>query len=291
MESMTGFGRAELTTRAGKFKVEISSVNNRFLEMSVRMPRQFSAFEPSLRELISGQLNRGKVYLFIGFERPDTSPDKYPINKKAARAYYEQLKALQRKLKLSGEIQLRDLLLLPEIGTPEREDFDEDLIWSGMQRVVSKAITELSRMRRREGAAMARDMAQRLKVLIGFTKQIITMSAGSAISHRDRLTTKINDLLDRPGPDNGRLEEEIAIIAEKTDISEECTRLLSHFDQARGNLKSKEPSGKKLNFILQEMNREANTIASKAADIEITRASISVKEEIEKLRELVQNVE
>ena len=291
MESMTGFGRAELTTRAGKFKVEISSVNNRFLEMSVRMPRQFSVFEHNLRELVSSKLNRGKVYLFVGFEQPETSPDKYPINKRAARAYYEQLKALKRKLKLSGEIQLRDLLLLPEIGTPEREDFDEDIIWSGMQRAVRKAVTELSRMRHREGAAMARDMAQRLKVLVGLTRQIITLSADSAISHRDKLTARINALLDRPGPDNGRLEEEIAIIAEKTDISEECTRLLSHFDQAGRNLKAKKPSGKKLTFILQEMNREANTIASKAADIEITRASISVKEEIEKLRELVQNVE
>jgi len=288
---MTGFGRAELTTRAGKFKVEISSVNNRFLEISVRLPRQFSAFEHNLRVLVSSRLNRGKVYLFVGFEQPETSPDKYPINKKAARAYYEQLKALRSRLKLSGEIHLRDLLLLPEIGTPEREDFDEDIIWSGMQRAVRKAVNELSRMRRREGAAMARDMAQRLKVLVGLTRQIMARSADSVESHRDKLTARINELLDRPVPDHGRLEEEIAIIAEKTDISEECTRLLSHFDQARRNLKAKQPSGKKLTFILQEMNREANTIASKATNIEITRASISVKEEIEKLRELVQNVE
>ena len=291
MNSMTGFGRGSLTDKLGMFTVEISSVNNRFLEMSVRLPRQFSTLEPRVRELLSSKLVRGKVFLYVGFDVPDDAPGKYTINMTAAKAYYRHLTALKDELGLSGVVEVRDLLNLPDIGTPSHDVFDEDLTWASLQRPIAKALNELVKMRRREGAAMAKEMGLRLTDLKGHTRQVSVYAADALDARRQKLAERVEELLGRPLADNTRLEEEIALLADKSDISEECTRLLSHIDQCRSNLKNREPVGKKLNFILQEMNREANTIASKCWDIQVTRSAIMIKEEVEKLRELVQNVE
>ena len=291
MNSMTGFGKAEIHTQAGDFTVEISSVNSRFLEVSARLPRQFSVLEHRLRELVSGRLNRGKVTLFVGYEQPENAPTRYQLNENAVKAYHRQLVAFKKTLKLSGEIGLSDLLALPDIVQPEEIAADDDLIWLDMKKAADKALGDLVRMRRREGMAMARDMKQRLKVIAGLIKKIAADSSLVVERYRQRLTARIGELVDAAVYDPGRLEQEIAVFAEKSDISEECTRLLSHLNQYKRSLGVKEPVGKRLNFILQEMNREANTIASKCQETEVTTAAIALKEEIEKLRELVQNAE
>ncbi len=291
MHSMTGFGKAEVSSQAGKFTVEISSVNNRYREVSVRLPRQFGGLELGLRDVVSAGINRGKVYVHLGFEESDSSPDRYPINEKALRAYHKRLKVLQRDLKLSGDIELRDLLALPEIASTEHNGIDDKAVWPAIKKAAEKALTSMVKMRQKEGTALARDMAKRLQSMKKLTTQIRQDARGQAGKRREKLRTRIADLLESSLPDEKRLEEEIAIMAEKTDVSEEITRLFSHIDQFKGNLKHSDPVGKKINFILQEMNREANTIGSKCSEIEITRRVISLKEEIEKIREQAQNIE
>lgn len=291
MDSMTGFGKAELTAKAGRFTVEISSVNNRFLDISPRLPRLFSSLEPRVRKLATSRLGRGKVYLYVGFEESEESPGKYAINETAAGAYLKQLQALKAKFKLNGDIKISDLLLLPDVTKPDRENLDEELIWASLKKAIDRALSQLLAMRRKEGAAMAREMQKRLSGIARKLKMVEKRSVESVKKYRTRLNKRIKEVLDSPLPESVRLEEEVAIMAERADITEECARMHSHLEQYRSTLKQKEPVGKKLNFILQELNRETNTVASKSAEINISSTVILIKEEIEKLRELVQNVE
>lgn len=291
MNSMTGFGKAELKTKLGKFTVEISSVNNRFLEIGQRLPRQFFTLEPKVRELINSKLSRGKVSIYVGFDGNDGSIEQYRINKAALKAYYQQLLKVKKELKATGEIGVKDLLLLPEVARPEDVALDERIIWQHLKKVVEKALADLIAMRRKEGQVMSGDMKKRLATVAARTSEIKKVAADAVDAYREKLTKRLGELLESPVPDYLRIEEQIALMAEKTDITEECTRFLSHVDQYRQTLKSHEPVGKRLNFILQEMNREANTIASKSTDARISSLTINVKEEVEKMRELVQNVE
>ena len=291
MNSMTGFGKAEIANSTGKYVVEVSSVNNRFLEVSVRMPRYLSILESRIRDLISAQVSRGKINVYINVEESDLSPAKYQINKVALMSYYRQLLEIKKELNLDGDIALQDMMLLPDLANPEKESVDEDQVWKTLEGVVSKALKKLLSMRRNEGTEMKKDMQQRLQILSGHLKKVKALSKNAVANRREKLSRRINELLESPMRDSLRIEEEIAIFAEKADITEECTRLASHFKQYRANLSLAEATGKRLNFILQEMNREANTIASKASDYDISSEVISMKNEIEKMRELVQNVE
>ncbi|RKX25678.1 MAG: YicC family protein [Candidatus Zixiibacteriota bacterium] len=291
MNSMTGFGKAQVTSKQGTFTVEISSVNSRFLEVSVRMSRQFSALEHRVRELISNRLNRGKVFVFIGFAENENSPNKGYINDKAMAVINHQLQSIRKKLNLTSDVTISDLLMFPDVTTPGNDVFDDDEIWPIVEKVVSRALKDILQMRHKEGAAMARDMKQRLKI-IKQTNQRITAEAPRVIEkYRLRLQERMEELLNNNIGDTGRLEQEITLFADRCDITEECIRLFSHIDQYESILRQKEPVGKRLNFLLQEMNREANTITSKATEIKITADAISLKEEMEKLREMVQNVE
>ncbi|UCD62769.1 MAG: YicC family protein [Candidatus Zixiibacteriota bacterium] len=291
MNSMTGFGKAEVSTRFGKLTVEISSVNNRFLEITQRLPRSLTAFEPRLRDLVTSKISRGKVSLYVGFDENDSASGSYSINVDAVKAYHRQLTRLARQLKIKDTVTVRDLLLLPDVAAPKQKDLDERLVWNNLQRTTRKALVELVKMRRKEGLAMARDMTRRIQAL-GRDAARIKGRAGVAVdAYRKKLTRRLDELLESPVPDYVKIEEQIALMAEKTDISEECTRFMSHINQYRTAMKEGRPVGKKLNFILQELNREANTIASKSTDSRISSLVIGVKEEIEKIRELVQNVE
>ena len=291
MNSMTGFGKAELKTKSGRYTVEITSVNNRFLEISQRLPRQFFILEPKVRDLISSQLSRGKISLYVGFDDNGGTSEQYHINKSALKAYYRQLVELKKELKVNGEIDLNDLLQLPEVAKPDEVSLDDGVIWKELKQVAGKALAAMIAMRKKEGQIMARDMKKRLVILSKQTKRVKKLTAGSVVAYREKLTKRVEELLENPVPDHLRIEEQIAIMAEKTDITEECTRFLSHVEQYGETLATDEPVGKRLNFILQEMNREANTIASKSTDTTISSLVITIKEEIEKIRELVQNVE
>ena len=291
MYSMTGFGRAEVSSPVGSLSIEVTSVNNRFLEMSVRLPRQLSLLETQIRELISSKVNRGQINLTVSLDDTEAAVQRTLINSRLAAAYAKQLKALQKELKLAGEVTMHDLVLVPDILKPDKERVDHNQVWKLVEKALTKALTDLVAMRKKEGAAMANDMQQRLTAMKKAIGEIEKKSSGAIEIYREKLTQRINSLLEPAQRDHLRLEEEIALFAERTDITEECTRLKSHIDLYQQALKMKEPAGKRLNFILQEMNREANTIGSKCSEFAISSLAISLKEEIEKLRELVQNVE
>jgi uncharacterized protein (TIGR00255 family) len=291
MYSMTGFGKAEVKSKLGTFTVEMNSVNNRYLELSPRLPRQFFSLESRVREEISSMLSRGKVHIYVAFDEPQDAPGRYRLNRAAARAYYQELEAIHKELGLVHQISLQDLLILPDVTSSERLSVDEEEYWPPLQKAIAVAVAALVRMRKREGATLAKDMRQRLKKIETLTRQVEIAAPKMVETYRDKIRARIQQLMDAPVPDQERLEEEIALHAEKTDVAEECVRLRSHIGEYRRALGLKEPSGKRLNFILQEMNREANTIASKTSLPEIAATVISIKEEIERLREQVQNVE
>lgn len=291
MKSMTGFGRAEHKTKAGTFVVEISSVNSRFMEMFVKSTRVISALEPRIREAVSKVVARGKVSVYIGYDEPAESTQKYQINEAACKAYVSQLRKLQKSLKIDGDIAIRDLLLLPDVARPDREEIDLEQAWSHLQRPLKQAVKEFIGMRETEGKALAKDMQGRLDQLLKMTGDVEKKSSNAVKVYAKKLADRIEELMTGQNRDSLRIEEEIAFFADRTDIAEECTRLKSHVEQFRQALKQKEAVGRRMNFLVQEMNREANTIGSKSADFDISTSVISMKEELEKLREQVQNIE
>ncbi|MFH1686572.1 MAG: YicC/YloC family endoribonuclease, partial [bacterium] len=249
------------------------------------------ALEPQLRELVGQHVARGKLTVHVNFEEPMGSSRRYPINEGALKRYHQQLEQVRRRLKIERPIDMSDLIGLPEVATSVEEAPDLEVIWESLAHVTKRALQDLVRMRKREGNAIAADMRRRLKTIKDLTRKIICDSAGCVEQQRQKMRDRIEELLASPLPDQTRLEEELAIMADKTDITEECTRLISHIDQYQRTFKSTEPVGKKLNFLLQEFNREANTISSKASDLVISRSALAIKEEVEKLREQIQNIE
>ena len=290
MNSMTGFGRASVISPVGSITVEMSSVNNRFLELAVRMPRSLASLEAQIRELVSGALSRGKITINVDLELGKGSAG-IKINRDAARAVHRELTVLKKSLKLAGDITMSDILTFEEVSSSGRDQVDTDKVWPSLKRALEKAVERLMAMRESEGAALARDMLTRLKLMEKSIAKIETATKNSVEVYAAKLSRRVTELLAEPVSDKRRLEEEIAIFAERTDIAEECTRFRSHLDQYRAALTQKDAAGRKLNFILQEMNREANTIGSKCADFSIATHVISLKEELEKLREQVQNIE
>lgn len=291
MNSMTGFGRAEKKTRFGLVSVELSSVNNRFLEYTVRTPRHLNALETSMRELVAEQFSRGKVTILLNVDGSDDASDGYPINRRAVKAYFTQLEKLRGDLKIQQPITMSDLLQLPDIASPDRQEADMETVWKAVKPIIAAAIKDMAAMRKREGEAMAKDMRTRLaesEKLVGIVEKLTPKVVQA---YREKLMARINELLESPVREGLRLEEEVAYVAERTDVTEECIRFRSHVDQFRQALSQKEPAGKRLNFLLQEMNREVNTIGSKCADVSVSSTVIALKEIIEKLREQAQNVE
>ncbi len=290
MNSMTGFGRASVTSPVGSITLEMSSVNNRFLELAVRIPRSLTSLEAQIRELVSGALSRGKITINVDLELGKGSAG-IKINREAARAVHRELTVLKKSLKLAGDITMSDILTFEAVTSSGRDEVDTDKVWPSLKRALEKAVERLVAMRESEGAALGRDMLARLKQMEKSIGKIEAATKNSVEIYAAKLSRRVKELLAEPVSDTRRLEEEIAIFAERTDIAEECTRFRSHLDQYRAALTQKDAAGRKLNFILQEMNREANTIGSKCADFSIAAHVISLKEELEKLREQVQNIE
>ena len=291
MNSMTGFGKAEVLTKNMRCTAEVTSFNNRFLELSVKLPRQLSSLEAQLREMVGDRVSRGKVSLYIGYDEIGNNAAKYHINSDAIKAYYSQLKEIQRKLKIPGKVEIEDILAIPESYSTSSESVDEKEIWPIVKKAADKALTQMSFMRSKEGAALSNDMAKRIEVIEKLLAQVEAESKTVVEKMREKLVKRIEEILQSTSVDQTRLEQEVAFYADKSDITEECTRFASHNAQFKHAFELKEPVGKKLNFLLQEMNREANTIASKSSELNIAKATLAMKEEIEKLREQVQNVE
>ncbi len=291
MKSMTGFGRAELRRPEYKLQIELASVNSRFLECVFRMPRVLAAVEGKLKEVIAQKLSRGKVTVTINLEEAPAAAVESLVNPKAVDACYQHLQQIKKRLHLAGEIELGHLLAFSQIMTGAAERMDEARLWPDVKSLMLKAMTDLEKMREAEGRNLKRDMTRRLKAMTGLVTTIERQAPQDVATYRQRLEKRINDLTNGVILDPQRIAEEVTVFADRSDVTEECIRLRSHVEMFGTTLKGDGEAGKRLNFILQEMGREANTIGSKSLSSASATTAIKLKEEIEKLREQAQNIE
>ncbi|KAA3617488.1 MAG: YicC family protein [Calditrichaeota bacterium] len=291
MHSMTGYGKGQLMANRFEITVEIKSVNNRYLDIMFRMPSMLSSFESGLRKIVKNKVSRGKVSVFIEIKEVVKSDNGNTVNDEKLLHYYNTLKAIKTKLNLSEEIDLRHLLTFQELFEPDISSVDEKEFSEQLSNTLEKALQAFNNMRLKEGEHLIKDMNERLTKINSITKTVLNKAPANVRSEFDKLLTRINELLENQQIDPERLEQEIALISDKVDITEELTRMESHISQFRQTLKRDKELGKKLTFILQEMHREANTMNSKTTDVEISHLIIQVKEEIEKIREQTQNIE
>jgi len=293
MKSMTGFGRGTVAGEDFKVAVEIKTVNNRYLDIHLRLSQELSSLEMNIRKLITSRLSRGRVDLNISFERSATTT--YEINRPLVAGYINVLRELQQEFKLAGDVDIATLTRLPGALTTARDGLDEESV-AGIERAIGEALDDLERMRESEGATLAGEMRGRVAKIEAEVPVIESAAEGLADAYRQRLQKRIGELVNRGGGptvelDAGRLAQEVAYLADRSDISEELVRLRSHLEQFRATIDSPGEVGKRLDFLSQELNREANTVLSKSTEVSIKDAGLAIKAEVEKLREQVQNVE
>jgi uncharacterized protein (TIGR00255 family) len=291
ISSMTGYGQSQLERDEIKLAVEIRSVNNRFLDVQVRLPRFLQPLEGRIRELAGKVLHRGKINLVISWDEVDSELPKVSLNRDAAKVFYDLLAELKGSFDVQQEIQLEHLTSFSEIFKQERQERDIEELWPLVEEAVNAALEDLQRMRSFEGEQIHKDMTDRVHRLEEVVTEIEGLHPERVERIRQQLQDKLAALLDAPVVDEQRLAMEVALLAEKMDITEECVRFHSHNKLFLSTLEETGPVGRKLTFLLQEMNREANTMGSKANDVEVAHRVVDIKEEIERVREQVQNVE
>lgn len=291
IKSMTGYGRVETTGQDRNIVVEVKSVNHRFLEISLRMPQALSPLELEFKKKIGEKVKRGRIEVFLRLEAQSSNAPGAIINLEVARNYFAALQRLKDELGLTEEIGLKTLVGFRDIfSQPADTEIDPDII-KQIATALEESLDMLIRMRQEEGVAIYQDMVQRLDSIKGILATINTRSPQVIVEYQRRLTERIKELTAGCLLDESRLAQEAAILAEKSDITEEIVRMHSHINQFVELLQSVEAEGKKIDFLLQEMNREINTIGSKSNDAEIARQVIEAKSELSKLREQAQNIE
>lgn len=293
IKSMTGFGRSEYSDEKRNVTVEIKTVNHRYFDVNCRVPRRYSFVEDKLKALIKETVKRGKVEVSVAVENLTDGDTTISLNLDIAKAYIDRLNELKANFQLNGEVDLTYVATLPEVMKSMAKVADEEEILNAILTPTEMAANNLNEMRLIEGEKLAKDILRRKEVVAGIVAQIGERAASVPAAYRLKLEERLNELLDKKIeiPED-RIITELAIFADKCNIDEEITRLKSHLSQFESIvMESGQPDGKKLDFIIQEMNREANTIGSKANDLEITNMVIEIKAEIEKIREQVQNIE
>ena len=291
IESMTGFGKGEASAKGVTFSVELRSVNNRFLEISTRAPKTISQRENEIKEIIRSKIARGKISLSATKEDENDNELPISVDKKRAKEIHAVLEQLRKATKIKEPVKLEHLLHFSEIFETKEVEEDETE-WKVFQQALTKAVSSLKTMREKEGAELARDSKERVQKINKNIDTVEVLSKKRIPEERKRLLEKVEQLaVDKSVINNQRLELEIALLSEKLDVTEECVRFRSHNKFFLEALQSKESEGRKLNFLIQEMGREANTIGSKCNDVEIAHIVVSIKEELEKIREQLQNIE
>lgn len=290
--SMTGFGKSEVIKKGTKVVAEIRSVNSRYLEVTTKLPKNQNHRENDVKDIINRSLSRGKINVSVSIDDAKLERPALIINKQAAHEYYKLLNDLRKSLKIKSEITLDHLLKFTELLGVEEKPADEEFEWSLTENAINNAIKNLIGMKQQEGRELKKDLTMRINLIDSKVKDIEKLSLKRVPLERERLREKVNKLLEKPNQvDDKRIDQEIIFLAEKLDITEECTRIKSHNKFFLEAMVEKEPSGRKLNFLIQELNREANTISSKANDASISHIAITIKEELEKIREQLQNIE
>lgn len=288
---MTGFGRGHEVLNGRDITVEIRAVNHRYYEFSCRIPRSMGFAEEKLKSLLAGKINRGKVEVSVLVYNTSANDEKITLNKEVIREYLEALRSVKEEFSLTDDLALSNVLRIPDAFTVVKEDVDEEQLWADVKRVAEQALARFIAMREAEGEKMKADFLSRLQTIEGWVGIVEERSPKIVEDYRKRLYDRMTEVLDGKGFDENRILLEAGIFSEKTAVDEETVRLRSHISQFRSMLDSSEPIGRKLDFLVQEMNRETNTIGSKVQDIEVTRLVVDQKSEIEKIREQVQNIE
>jgi uncharacterized protein (TIGR00255 family) len=293
MKSMTGYGRGECARDGFKITVEAGSVNRKQAEIHANLPRELEMLEAPVRDAINAQIARGRVTARVAIHAAaGKSSARAHINLPLAKAYATELARLAKLLKLAGEISLDQILRAPGVFQSDEELMDAEKIWPVVEKALKQALAALVKMREREGAHLAHDLTARINVMRQAVEKIQKQAPQTAENYRQNLLGRIKSAgLENIAMEDERLLKEIVLFADRSDISEELTRLQSHFQQFEDCRKSKEPVGRTLDFLAQEMNREINTIGSKANDAVISREIVTLKTELERFREQAQNVE
>lgn len=291
IKSMTGFGRCEFTDEKRKFTVELKSVNHRYLDVNIKMPKKLNFFESSIRALLKEYIERGKVDVYITYE--DYTEDNYALkyNATLAAQYLDYLNSMAEEFGLENDIRVSNLSRYPDVLVMEEQDVDEQKLWDGLERALRGACEQFVASRIKEGENLKIDLIDKLNHMISYVDFIEKRSPQIMEEYHRRLEDKIKEILGDRQMDDGRIATEVTIYADKVCVDEETVRLRSHINTTKETLLEGGSIGRKLDFIAQEMNREANTILSKANNIEISDTGINLKTSIEKVREQIQNIE
>ena len=292
IRSMTGYGKQNLSVEGREYQIEIKSVNHRYLDINVKIPKAISYLEETIKKEISNKIKRGKIDVFVSFENNSEEGRKIEINKQLAKLYIEQLKELAQEEKIDSNIEVMDIAKIPDVLTI-KVDEENSKIKDEIKQVTQGAVTRILEMKNIEGEKISQDLLQRIRNIQSKIVEISAKSTGLIEEYVVKLEKRVKELLKNDEVDKSRLAQEVVIYADKCSIEEEITRLKSHIFQFENLISNNQDGaiGKKLDFIIQEMNRETNTMGSKANNLEITNGVIDIKTEIEDIREQVQNIE
>jgi uncharacterized protein (TIGR00255 family) len=292
ISSMTGYGQGQASEKKTTAAAEVRTINNRYLEVASRLPRTLALRENDVKELVRTKFSRGKVNVVITMTVGSGGELPMKINVPAAKAYYHLLTSLRDAVKIQDQVTLDHLLKFPEVLEVDGMDQNDEEEWALAQRALSEALDNVNVMRKREGGELMKDLVHRLNLINATLDRIEAMAKDRLPQERERLVARLKELMeDQRIIDNNRLEMELALFADRLDLTEECVRFRSHNKFFLQALENEDGAGRKLNFLIQEMNREANTIGSKANHAEIAHLVVAVKKELEKIREQLQNVE
>ncbi len=291
VKSMTGFGREHVVANGREIIVEIRSVNHRYYEFTARTPRSYGYLDEKLKTFLKSGISRGKVEVSVTIYNQEGTDAQIELNESVAKGYLDALRGSAEKLGLEDDLTLSAIMRLPDVFTVVKKTDDEEVIWNEVKAVAQVALDRFVEMRTVEGQKMYDDISSRLDYIEKTVGKIEAQSPNVSKSYSDRLYAKIKEVLEDKNVDEQRVITEVAIFSEKVAIDEETVRLRSHIAQFRDLIKSQEPVGRKLDFLVQELNREVNTIGSKAQDLSITKMVVDLKSEIEKIREQIQNIE
>lgn len=289
--SMTGYGSAKGSVEGQEITVELKSVNNRYLDCSVRLPRNFLFAEDTVKQAVSAGVSRGKVDVFVSAQASQDSGTVVSVNEELARGYRDAVSRIAETLGLESGLNAFSLARFPDVLTVERRELDKDKAAAALSEITAKAVEEFNAMREREGERLRRDMLGKLETIEGLVSVVEERSPQTVKEYRERLEARLRDILADRSLDEQRVITEAAIFADRTAVDEETVRLRSHIAQFRTMLEEGSPIGRKMDFLVQEFNRESNTIGSKCSDASLAKVVVDLKSEIEKIREQLQNVE
>ena len=291
IKSMTGYGRAQDVIDGRDITVEIKSVNHRFFEFSSRTPRVYGYLDEKIKSFLQGKIARGKVEVSVQIVNPESQGTMVEVNLPLAKSYTDAMHKMAEELDVKDDVSVSILSRFSDIFTVRKEQDDEEAVWQAVQSVLQKALDRFIQMRESEGEKMSADVLSRLVTIEGWVSDVEKLSPLTVTAYRERLYNKLKEVLNDTSIDEQRIITEAAIFSEKGAVDEETVRLKSHIHQFRSIIASGEPVGRKLDFLVQEINRETNTIGSKASDLKITKIVVDMKSEIEKIREQIQNIE